>query len=60
MGGKKIASIVVLVVGIIVLILSLFAYPIGIGGPQFGLYQITGTIVGAIVAVVGLVLTLRG
>jgi hypothetical protein len=57
MGGKK-AGIVLLVVGIVVLLLSLLADPIGIGGwPGFGYYQIGGAIVGAIVAVVGLVLT---
>jgi hypothetical protein len=58
MGGKT-AGIVVLVVGIVVLLLSLLAYPIGIGGPTFGPYQIAGTIVGAVLAVIGLVLTLR-
>ena len=59
MGSKKTAGIVLLVIGIVVLLLSLLAYPIGIGGPAFGLYQIAGTIVGAIVTVVGLVLTLK-
>jgi hypothetical protein len=60
MGGKKTTGIVLLVVGIIVLLLSLVADPIGIGGsPGFGYYQIGGTIVGAIVTVVGLVLTLK-
>jgi hypothetical protein len=58
MGGKT-AGIVVLVVGIVVLLLSLLAYPIGIGGPAFGPYQIAGTIVGAVVTVIGLVLTLK-
>jgi hypothetical protein len=60
MGGKKAIGIVVLVVGIIVLLVSVFAYPIGLGGPAFGLLQIAGTIVGAIVAIVGLALVLRG
>jgi len=60
MEGKKTAGIVLLVVGIIVLLLSLVADPIGIGGsPGFGYYQIGGTIVGAILTVVGLVLTLK-
>ncbi|MDH4137125.1 MAG: hypothetical protein OEW09_10485 [Anaerolineae bacterium] len=60
MGGKKIAGIVLLVVGIVVLLLSLIADPIGIGGwPGFGRDQIVGAIVGAIVTVVGLVLTLK-
>jgi hypothetical protein len=60
MGGKKTVGIVVLVVGIVVLLLSLVADPIGIGvNPIFGRNQIIGTIAGAIVTVVGLVLTLK-
>jgi len=56
----KTAGIVLLVVGIVVLLLSLVADSIGIGGsPGFGPYQIAGAIVGAIVTVVGLVLTLK-
>ena len=60
MNVKKIVSVVLLVVGVIVLLLSLTADVIGIGGnPAFGMYQISGTIAGAIVAGVGLVLLLR-
>jgi hypothetical protein len=60
MSVKKIVSVVLLVVGVIVLLLSLTADVIGIGGnPAFGMYQILGTIGGAIVAGVGLVLLLR-
>jgi hypothetical protein len=60
MNVKKIVSVVLLVVGVIVLLLSLTADVIGIGGnPAFGMYQILGTIGGAIVAGVGLVLLLR-
>jgi hypothetical protein len=60
MGSKKTAGIVLLVVGIVVLLLSLAADPIGIGSyPGFGYYQIVGAIVGAIVAIVGLILTLK-
>ncbi len=61
MGSKKLAGIVLLVVGLVVLILALAADVFGIGGsPGFGRYQIVGAVVGAIVAVVGLVLALRG
>lgn len=57
---KKTAATVLLVVGIVILVLSLAADPIGIGGnPAFGRDQITGAIVGAIVTVVGLILRLR-
>ena len=60
MGGKKTAGIVLLVVGIVVLLLSLLADLIGIGGGgAFGYRQIAGTVVGAVVTVVGLVLTLK-
>jgi hypothetical protein len=59
--SKKIAGIVLLVVGVVVLVLALAADMIGIGGSAgFGPYQIAGAVVGAIAAVAGLVLTLRG
>jgi hypothetical protein len=62
MGGRRTAGIVLIVVGIVILALSLFADTLGLGGSNFvfGPRQIAGTILGAIVAVVGLVLTLRG
>ena len=60
MGGTKTVGIVVLVVGIVVLLLSLVADPIGIGGhPGIGRNQMLGAAAGAVVTVVGLVLTLR-
>ena len=60
MGGKT-AGIILLVVGIAVVIVSLLADALGIGSnpAAFGPQQIAGTVVGAIVAVVGLFLTLR-
>lgn len=60
MGGRKIAGIVLLVLGIVILILSLIADLVGIGvSPMFGYRQIIGTVAGVIVAAVGLVLALR-
>ena len=60
MKAKKIAGIVVLVIGIIILIFSLVADIIGIGGAQgFGARQIVGTIVGAIMTAVGFFLILK-
>ncbi len=57
MDVKKTLGLVLLVVGIAVLVLSLAADPIGIGGnPIFGRNQIIGSIVGAVAAVVGVVL----
>ena len=62
MGGRRTAGIVLLVVGIIILVLSLFADTVGLGGSNsvFGPYQIAGIVIGAILAVVGLVLTRKG
>jgi len=58
--GSKTAGIVLLAVGIVILVLSLLADPIGLGrAPSFGSDQIVGTIAGAIATIVGLVLTLR-
>ena len=60
MDGKKIAIIVLLVLGIVIVVLSLVADPIGIGGSsRFGKYQTVGVIVGAILTVVGLVLKVK-
>jgi hypothetical protein len=60
MGSTKTVGIVLLVAGIVILILSLLANSMGLGNPSvFGPLQIAGTIVGAIVAVVGLFLRLK-
>lgn len=60
MKGGKIAGIILLVLGIVMLILFLAADLIGIGtSPGFGYWQIIGAVVGAIAGVVGLVLTLK-
>jgi hypothetical protein len=60
MGNRKTVGIVLLVVGIVVLLLSLLADPIGIGGsPAFGRDQIAGAIAGVIVAVGGFALAFR-
>lgn len=57
MDVKKTLGLVLLVGGIAVLVLSLAADLVGIGGnPVFGTNQIIGTVVGAIAAVVGFVL----
>jgi hypothetical protein len=60
MVNRRTLGIIVLVVGLVVLAVSLLADPIGIGDASgFGGDQIRGTIAGAIVTVVGLVLMLR-
>ena len=51
---KKIA-IVVMIVGLVVGLISLFADPIGLGGDTstFGYYQILGTVVGIVLIAAG-------
>ena len=57
---KKIISILLLVGGIAVLILSATADILGIGeSPHFGRVQIAGVIVGAVAAIVGLAAMIR-
>ena len=60
MGARKIIGVVLLVAGIILVILSLIADPLGIGGsPVFGYKQIIGVIAGVVAAAVGLFLALK-
>ena len=60
MGRIKTVGIALLVVGIIILVVSLLADPIGIGDRAcFGSQQILGTVIGAIVTIVGGVLVRR-
>ena len=60
MGNKKTIGIALLAVGVIVLIVSLAADMIGIGGADaFGYKQIIGAVAGVIIAVVGFVLYSR-
>jgi len=61
MGYKKTATITLIVAGIVILLASLLADPIGIGGSasNFGRFQIAGTVAGAIVTLLGLILARR-
>lgn len=60
MNAKKIISMLLLVAGIAVLILSVMADRLGMGEyPGYGFKQIAGMIIGAVVAVIGLVLKYR-
>ena len=57
MDGRKMMGVVLLVIGAMILALSVLADLIGIGGVSgVGPDQVVGAVVGAIVAVVGLVL----
>ncbi len=58
--SNKMVPILVLIIGIGLLVASLLADVIGIGGaPGFGNQQTTGTVVGLFIAAVGLYLTLK-
>jgi hypothetical protein len=60
MGIKKTIGIALLAIGGIVLIVSVLADVIGLGGATaFGYKQIIGAVVGAIIAAIGFVLYLR-
>ncbi len=56
MKGKKIAGIILVVVGIIITIVSLLADLTGIGHGTFGTKQIIGAVVGVIIAGAGVFL----
>ena len=60
MSNQRIKDIILLVAGVVLLIVSLTADMIGIGGHAgFGMFQIGGIVAGVIIAVVGLVWVLR-
>ncbi len=60
MSSNKIASILVLVIGIALLAASLLADVIGLGDdPGFGNQQMLGTIAGVVITAFGLFFTLR-
>ncbi len=54
--GKKTLSFIVVGLGIIIFLVSLFADLIGIGSPGFGYKQTTGIVAGAIIGIIGFVL----
>jgi uncharacterized RDD family membrane protein YckC len=58
--NKKTLGIIAAVVGIIVLLVSLLANQLGLGSPGFGIKQIIGTVLGAVVAILGIVLATKG
>jgi hypothetical protein len=53
---KKVLCFVFIGVGIIILLVSLFADLIGIGVPGFGTKQVIGTVIGAIIVIIGFIL----
>lgn len=61
MEDKRKATITLIVAGIIILLVSLLADPVGIGSSSstFGSLQMAGTVAGAIVTLLGLMLARR-
>ena len=60
MGAGKVVGIVLLTAGVIAIVESLVADLVGIGiTPGIGGFQLVGIVVGAVAAVVGLILTLK-
>lgn len=60
MENQRTIGTVLLIVGVLILIVSLVADVIGLGATaRFGYWQITGVVVGALVAIAGLVFALR-
>lgn len=60
--SRRSLGFVVAAVGVIVVVVAAFADPIGVGGAEdtFGWKQIVGVVIGAVVAVGGIVLAVRG
>ena len=55
--SRKGLSLILIVIGIIILLVSLLADMIGIGGyPGIGYKQIIGAIVGAVISIIGFIL----
>ena len=52
--SKKTIGIILIVLGVILALVSVFADAIGLGGGGFGTKQILGTVIGIVVAVVGI------
>ena len=60
MKATRIVGTILLVLGVIILLLFATADLLGIGeNPSFGVWQIAGTIVGAVVAIIGLVMLFK-
>jgi len=55
--GRKGLSLILVVIGIIILLVSLLADVLGIGGyPGIGYKQILGAILGAVISIIGFIL----
>lgn len=50
---KKTAGMILFIVGIILVLLSLFANQLGIGKPGFGYKQLSGTVAGVVLVILG-------
>jgi hypothetical protein len=59
MGLPRTAGWIVLAIGVIVLIVTVFASDLGLGGTQYGAKHIIGLVIGIVLAVAGLYVALR-
>ena len=59
MGLTRSTGWIVLAVGVVVLLLTVFASDLGLGGTEYGLKHILGLVVGIVLAAVGLFAALR-
>jgi hypothetical protein len=60
MNKNKMTGIIYLIVGLILLLLSIFLDDIGIGRtPGFGLGQIAGTVVGSVLVIYGIIKAIK-
>ncbi len=56
MKNKKTSGIIIAIAGLAILLISIFGYELGVArNPSFGALQITGTILGAVILIYGLV-----
>ncbi len=57
MSQKRKLGALLIGVGIVVVLISVFADPLGIGGyPGFGTKQVIGTIIGVVLGIIGVIL----
>ncbi len=58
--GSPMLARVVIIVGALLILIALFADPLGLGSPGFGWKQVLGVVVGALVILAGVYLWSHG
>lgn len=59
MGLPRSAGWILLAIGVVILLATIFASDLGLGGTEYGIKHILGLIVGVVLVVGGLFVTLR-